>query len=60
MMADDDDDEIVICRATLTAFACAYLSANRAYGLQSWPSTKYALHRRPLMPLSIESCRTTN
>jgi len=29
-MADNDDDKIVVCCATLTSFACAYLSASMA------------------------------
>ena len=30
IMADNDDDKIVVCCATLTSFACAYLSASMA------------------------------
>ena len=29
-MADDDDDKIVVCYASLTMFRCLYLSANMA------------------------------
>jgi len=48
-MADNDDDEIVVCCATPTVFTCAYLSANMAcsYGpVQNMPS-----YTRPLTQL---------